>query len=257
MKIFVISLLRSIERRANVTKQLQEAGLAFEFIDGVDGQALSAEFIRDNVNQERYNFWHELRHPGAIGCALSHRAAYQRMVTDNIPAAVILEDDIVLSPYFAQVLPQLETQLRQEEIILLFFQSSQEIGLSLSQKAELLAKYKLYEIKEFTYFGAAVGYVLSLSTAKGLMQVQQPIYTIADDWSQFHRLGAVKSFRLVLPFLVESAGFKSVIGYVDTKSLWGKLAGLVDKYRIFPFEQILRLTRKRSLRKRQNYTIKN
>lgn len=256
MKIFVISLLRSTERRANVTKQLQEAGLAFEFIDGVDGQALSPEFIRDNVNQERYNYWHELRHPGAIGCALSHRAAYQRMVTDNIPAAVILEDDIVLSPHFAQALLPLETQLRQEEILLLFFQSSQGIGLSLSQNAKLPANYKLYEINEFTYFGAAVGYVLPLSTAKGLVQAQQPIYTIADDWSQFHNLGAVKSFRLVLPFLVESAGFKSVIGYVDTKSLWGKLAGLVDKYQVFPFEQLLRFTRKRSLRKRQKYTIK-
>ncbi len=255
MKIFVISLVRSTERRANVTKQLQDAGLAFEFIDGVDGRALTPEFIETNVNQERYNYWHELRHPGAIGCALSHRAAYERMVAENIPAAAILEDDIILSPHFARILAGLENQVRPEEVILLFFQSSQGIGLSRSPGAELPNGYKVYDIKQFTYFGGAVGYVLAQSTAQRMIQAQHPIYTIADDWSQFHNLGAVKTFRLVLPFLVESAGFKSVIGYVDTKSLWGKVVALVDKYQVFPFEQLLRFTRKRGLRKRQNYTI--
>jgi GR25 family glycosyltransferase involved in LPS biosynthesis len=37
MKIFVISLVRSAERRASVTRQFAVAGLAFEFINGVNG----------------------------------------------------------------------------------------------------------------------------------------------------------------------------------------------------------------------------
>jgi glycosyl transferase family 25 len=257
MKIFVISLMRSVERRASVTRQFAAAGLAFEFIDGVDGQALTPAYIEQNVNQERYKYWHELRHPGAIGCALSHRAAYLRMVAEDIPVAAVLEDDIVLSPHFAQVLPQLVAQVREREVMLLFFHSSLPVGLSRTGGAKLPHEYELLTIQKFEFFGSAAGYVLPLSTAAALAAVQQPVYTIADDWAQFQKQGGVDSFRLVVPFLLEPAGFKSTIGYVDTNSLGGRLAGWIDKHQVFPFEQVLRFMRKRSSRKRQLYTIES
>lgn len=59
----------------------------------------------------------------------------------------------------------------------------------------------------------------------------------------------------MVPFLLEPAGFKSTIGYVDTTSLGGRLASWIDKHQVFPFEQLLRFMRKRSSRKRQLYTI--
>jgi glycosyl transferase family 25 len=257
MKIFVISLVRSAERRASVMRQFAAVGLAFEFIDGVDGQALTPAYIEQNVNQERYHYWHELRHPGAIGCALSHRVAYLRMVAENIPVAAVLEDDIVLSPHFAQVLPQLAAEVREREVMLLFFHSSLPVTLSRVGGANLPFQYELLTIKKFEFFGSAAGYVLPLSTAAALAAVQHPVYTIADDWAQFQKQGGVDTFRLLVPFLLEPAGFKSTIGYVDTNSLWGKLAVWVDKHQVFPFEQLLRFMRKRNSRKRQLYTIES
>jgi glycosyl transferase family 25 len=257
MKIFVISLLRSAERRASVTRQFEAAGLAFEFIDGVDGQALTPAYIEHNVNQERYQYWHELRHPGAIGCALSHRTAYLRMVAENIPVAAVLEDDIVLSPHFAEVLPRLGAEVRAREVLLLFFHSSLPVGLSRRGGAKLPHQHELLTIQKFEFFGSAAGYVLPLSTAAALAAVQQPVYTIADDWAQFQKQGGVDAFRLVVPFLLEPAGFKSTIGYFDTNSLGGRLASWIDKHQVFPFEQLLRFVRKRNSRKRQLYTIES
>ncbi|NLJ92631.1 MAG: LPS biosynthesis glycosyltransferase, partial [Aeromonadales bacterium] len=47
LPIFVISLTRSIERRASITKQMKRLELEFEFIDAVDGK----EITNDQLNK--------------------------------------------------------------------------------------------------------------------------------------------------------------------------------------------------------------
>lgn len=98
---FVISLAGS-PRREVIAKALEGAGITFSFFDAVDGRAMSAERrseVYDGIGRKN-------RHlsPGEIGCALSHLTLYRRMVAENIPEALILEDDAIIDRRLAEFL---------------------------------------------------------------------------------------------------------------------------------------------------------
>jgi hypothetical protein len=96
--IFVISLKTAHERRGRIARQMSALGLACTIIDAVDGRAMSEE-ERRAISAPEY-----AGKPGEVGCYLSHIAVYERMCTENIPLALILEDDCELNPAFADVI---------------------------------------------------------------------------------------------------------------------------------------------------------
>ena len=92
MKIFLINLARRPDRLAHVQQQLAQLGLSFERFDAVDGAT-----IDDTSFVDRDQFYLNNKRQialGEIGCAMSHRAIWQQMVEQNLPFALILEDDI-------------------------------------------------------------------------------------------------------------------------------------------------------------------
>ena len=93
--IFVISLARAESRRAAMRARLDKAGLRYEIVDAVDGATLAAADYGDNIlrrDKFRRKFGREIL-DGEIGCYLSHYRLWQRMVTEKIPSALVLEDD--------------------------------------------------------------------------------------------------------------------------------------------------------------------
>jgi glycosyl transferase, family 25 len=97
-RIFVISLERATERRANLRERL--AGLRYELSPAVDKLTLDRErLVREGVFDESRTptaFRHRAEMPlGQIGCALSHRAVYEEMVRSGCERAVVFEDDVV------------------------------------------------------------------------------------------------------------------------------------------------------------------
>lgn len=96
--VFVINMLRDEGRRAAMSRRAGEVGLALEFFPAVDGRALSsADLLRYDSLRRRQYFGRDLT-PGEIGCLLSHRRLYEKIVAENIPVAVILEDDVIFEP---------------------------------------------------------------------------------------------------------------------------------------------------------------
>lgn len=94
MKIFLINLARRPDRLAHVQQQLAQLGLSFERFDAVDGAT-----IGDTSSVDRDRFYLNNKRQialGEIGCAMSHRAIWQQMVEQNLPFALILEDDITI-----------------------------------------------------------------------------------------------------------------------------------------------------------------
>jgi glycosyl transferase family 25 len=85
-------------------KQLTELGWHFEIVQAVDGNCLTTE------ERKAYSAWQAIKTvkrtltPGEIGCALSHAKFWVRMVAENIEEALILEDDVVLTPDLMRVL---------------------------------------------------------------------------------------------------------------------------------------------------------
>lgn len=99
--IFVLSLSSASHRRADITEQFALLGLEFEFIEAVNGrQGLPAalEPLVDRpgtVARTGYGM-----SEGEYACALSHQLAYARIIDEDLPGAIILEDDAILTWLF-------------------------------------------------------------------------------------------------------------------------------------------------------------
>ena len=223
MKIYVINLARSADRKKSITTQLNKLRLAFELVEAVDGKALSYDELLNSVDRKRYDGWTELQRPGAIGCALSHRRAYQKMIEEGVPCALILEDDVEVSCHLPALLEDLAADLTDGSLLLLHLHSSWPVGLSQSDRTPLPHGHLLHAVSKYTYFGSAAGYMLNRNTAAALTNKQTPIFTLADNWVQFRNVGALERFSLVVPSLVTAKGFKSAIGYSEAKSLRRRL----------------------------------
>ncbi len=95
--VFIINLPQSTDRKVFMRAQCENVGISPIFIDAVYGKDLSKSDIEKNCDQitAKKLFGRELL-LGEIGCALSHKKIYQKIVDENIPHAVILEDDAVV-----------------------------------------------------------------------------------------------------------------------------------------------------------------
>lgn len=103
-QVFVISLKSSTQRRELIRKRLEELKLPCHFIDGIDLRESNInEHPEYDGKRRRMYFGRDLA-PGELGCLLSHRKAYQKIVDDAIPHALILEDDAGLESDLPEVI---------------------------------------------------------------------------------------------------------------------------------------------------------
>ena len=116
-KILYINLEHRQDRKNNVIKELKKINQLDNAIriDAVNGKnlnlkSLSKDLITDqgindalNEKQKVYTY---LTH-GAIGCALSHKNAYEYIINNNLDSALILEDDITIDNNFNNKLRQI------------------------------------------------------------------------------------------------------------------------------------------------------
>ncbi len=99
-EVMVINLDRSPERLERVGMQLRRLQILFSRISGVDGSVLSPGHLASLFATCRY--FRPLA-KGEAGCYLSHRACWQRVLDQQLDWAIIVEDDVDLTPAFADV----------------------------------------------------------------------------------------------------------------------------------------------------------
>ncbi len=136
--VFIISLVEAADRRAYIERTLKDAGLDFEFIDAVDGRQFDVfnHPIYDAPKRRRI-LGRDLT-GGDLGIILTNVKIFNRMIKENIPRALILEDDVVLHDDFVPTLKKLET-------IPVPFDMIRFLG---SPKLERLKLRNVYEIDE-------------------------------------------------------------------------------------------------------------
>ena len=90
---YLINMDDSPSRLERCATQLQERGVAFTRIPGVDVRK-QPELKQQHYSAER-NRWHHRSEltDGEIGCSLSHRIAWQQIIDDEIEFGLVLEDD--------------------------------------------------------------------------------------------------------------------------------------------------------------------
>lgn len=114
----VITLRRSTARAEQVRRIIDRCPVPCAVWDASDGTKMSVEQIAE-VYQPRLHTPHypfKLR-PGEIGCFLSHRRIWQKMVDESIPRLLILEDDIEMLPNFEQCLTHAVRSIPQDAYV--------------------------------------------------------------------------------------------------------------------------------------------
>ena len=104
LPIVFINLERDAERRTRLLAELQQIDMPSERFPAVWWADVPPEqasrWYSDDLNARQY--YKPLRN-GEKGCYASHIGAWQQLLASDAPALVVLEDDVRLTPQFADV----------------------------------------------------------------------------------------------------------------------------------------------------------
>lgn len=102
IKALIIHADKFVERKLHMDRMLSEHTLSYDYV--IKGAG-------DHISEEERNKYMEVdsKSPkmsmGAICCTLQHFYAYEKIVEENLPGALILEDDAMLSSRFDTIFP--------------------------------------------------------------------------------------------------------------------------------------------------------
>ena len=178
--VFVISLNRSVDRRAMVTKQMQHLDIKFNFFEAVDGRSLNAIDLRVVDFPLAKDFCGHDLSMAEVGCALSHIRLYEMIVAKKIERCIILEDDIYLHMHFKSIVESI-VQSNQADIVFLHHGKAKYWPLLKSlPEGYRLARYMTPSKKSKRAIISAAGYMLTLAGAKKLLEIAYPLRMPAD-----------------------------------------------------------------------------
>lgn len=246
MKAYVINLPRSHQRRDEMTRQLDRVGLAYEFVEAVDGRALKPSERAGLVDEATVAQHPRWLTPGAIGCALSHLRAYERVLADGCEdVALMLEDDVIVPPGISDLVSQIVPHMRGPDVVLLYFRSFGVCRFSSYEAVGLRSGAQLAYPLEVRQPITTAAYLITREACRGLAGVILPVRAGADSWGHFYELGAIESLRCVIPrpFGVRK-DFKSTIDRVAPRSQRVRMTTFIATHRVFPLFQLLNLNRR-------------
>jgi len=118
--IFIVNLERDVEKNKHIRERCEKIDLPVEILKAVDGLRLNQSEI-DLVYSKEDTVKVIGRELSAseIGCALSHKKIYQRIVDEEVPVALVLEDDVEFNKPLLDVLGEVESLPSDWELILL------------------------------------------------------------------------------------------------------------------------------------------
>ena len=172
LPIFIINMPKDTKRRSSITARLKHLELKASFIEGVDGLAMSdqdIDLVYDSTKRKRY-FGRDMT-KGEIGCLLSHRNIFTKMVDEQIPVAVILEDDVIFEPDFKQALAAISDSSMKWDVIR--FLGSKKIYKRGCRKIAKLGNTRYQFARLPTAPGGAHGYMLTLEAATIMLKHMQ------------------------------------------------------------------------------------
>lgn len=206
--VFVISLKDSANRRAMISRRLGELGVAFTFIDAVDGRVMSdAEADRLCPRRRRLSRrWPMSKRE--VACSASHLAALRAIADGESPFGCILEDDAVPEDDFPSVLDA--AWLAGLPRFDLF-----KLGGDVNFKGDQLAapvgvRGERHICTPLHPSYSARGYIASREGAQRVLDRSNPIVDTADVFL-FRAPFVPMSFLETRPFVVGNAGLPSTL----------------------------------------------
>ena len=170
MKRFVINLKRRPDRLDKFFERCPYSPETFEVIQAFDGRNAHDENKKERKLVSKFP---KDRQPGAIGCSISHLRIWKRMVNENIPIAMIFEDDAYFDPKFSEFMETLELP---ENISILFFGGRFTPGFVVPSQAMIPVNEKVYQHNDRCWNNrlherTTHGYILRLPLARFLIEL--------------------------------------------------------------------------------------
>lgn len=244
MRAYVINLARSLDRRAHITAELKKTGLDYEFVAAVDGRDLD---LNDPATIHP-SFLTDIIHPaGSAGTALSHLSVYRKIVEDGLPAALVLEDDVMLPADLDRLADAVAEQLTGAEVALLSVDCPDPCRMSREGSTPLPGPRLLALPIDVSQPRSAAAYVITREACERLIKCRLPIQVQADVWWSFYREGMLDRVRCVMPLpVLKNARFTSTIGsYSLGESLAARLVGPLVNAKVPILHQALSYRRQR------------
>ncbi|WP_293959524.1 glycosyltransferase family 25 protein [Sneathiella sp.] len=175
--VFVINRLKDDHRRADMTDRLVIVGLSPTFIEAVDGYQLDIDNLPEYDREKRRRYFGKDLKAGEIGCLLSHRKIYEKMVAEKIPSALILEDDVFLAEDFKDVLEDIQSASLHWDLIR-FVGHGKVFDIGFRRLAALRHDYSITRVP--TSPSGAYAYLLTIEGAKRLLKFMQKNWVPVD-----------------------------------------------------------------------------
>jgi len=184
--VFIVNLSRDTVKKEHMQALCERFHLSAEFVRAVDGRLLSDAEIEVSYSKARVvkQFDRELSR-SEIGCALSHKKIYQKMVDERIGRALILEDDVVFNDDLLKILDGVNHFPDNWNTILLGHHS--EKGRDIETLYSFLGRKKLNKQHSFVRptecACGTYGYIVNLDAATILLDDLKVIYKPIDHYT--------------------------------------------------------------------------
>ena len=187
---------------------------------------------------------------GSAGAALSHLSVYQRILTDGLDNALVLEDDVLVPADLNNLADAVAEHLTGAEIALLNFHSSEPCRMGRMGAVSLTSGRFLALPIDISQPQSGAAYVITREACERMVKRAVPIRVLADSWWHFFREGQIDRVRCVVPLAVDkSPRFASSIGtYGVGDGLKARLVGPLVRGNFPGLRQALAYRRRRILR---------
>lgn len=189
MDTYIINLETSSTRREYMEHLFSPYSFFnINFISAVDGRKMveneKEKLFDEELCVKRYG---RILNAGEIGCTLSHRKCYEKLLLSSNEYALILEDDIAFIRDVTELQNiNIEKKLKEDKPLIVL----------------LSGDYWFFKKKKILSVFDAVGsyaYLINKKAASLILSIDKP-YNVADDWILYKRLG-VKLYALYPYFM--------------------------------------------------------
>lgn len=184
MKIYVISLESSHERKVALKEAFPQHYEEFIFINAVDGRNLTTTEYFNLVKPNLYEN-NRLLSPAEVGCALSHMQVYEKIIQENAPV-IILEDDVIGNDEALEKAIAIAKKTKPDEVIFLggydHIKEAKNIYLNANPEQNGTTPVYVVDKLSYIYLGSTCCYAIGANAARVVLDSQQQILKLADSW---------------------------------------------------------------------------
>ena len=250
MRAYVINLVRSPERRENITAQLIKHGIDYEIIEAVDGRDLDLTDSQVTVDIAPSFLAADWFRPGHAACALSHLRVYRKILDDGYDRALVLEDDVTIPADLSSLADAVAQQLVGAEVALLNFDSPQACRVSRRDAVALPSSRQLVLPIDLSQPVSGAAYVITREACERMNKGALPVRAKVDNWAYFYNEGIIDRLRCVVPLAVtKDPHFGSTIGYNSDASLKARILAVITRHNLRVFQRIVVRRRERIWRR--------